>query len=215
MPSFTLTRVESAQDLDSMYDLRYRAYHASGAIPSNPTQRFRDDFDESAHAMCFLVHLNGVAVASTRTLVARGPNRDALTSHRAFAPYLTPATVQGDIVVEGNRMVIDPGHQSKMLYINHALFKAHSLRCKLENAHAFVAGVRVPHVPFYRRSMCMDVVSPTALYPGLNVPMVLMAVNLSLRISEVYRNTPQMVVSDEEFTAFTQGNQLELSRWIQ
>jgi hypothetical protein len=204
-----LRRVRTAADHDAVYALRYRAYHAAGSLPGNATGRFSDAFDDGDHVITFLVLRGGVPVASTRTLVARDGQMSALTSFAAFAPFMTHYHSR-QVLVEANRFVIDPPHQSS-LDVLYALMKANVLRCELEGADVFVAGIRAEHQAFYRRVLHMRVVSPPFRYPGLTVEMSLMEVDFPVHIPAVRLRSPRLAVTPGELEAFLRTDQFPVS----
>lgn len=195
-----IRRVRTDEDLDAVFALRYRAYHAAGSIPTNATRRFSDAFDRQAHVVTFLVLRGGHPVASTRTLATRGDHLEKLTVHAAFGAHMTHYQAS-QVVVEANRFVIEPEHQCsrELLY---AIMKANVLRCELEQANVFVAGIRAEHMAFYRRVLRMRVASPPACYPGLSVEMSLMEVNYHQHIAAVRRSYPQLEVTHHDIDAF-------------
>ena len=63
-------RVETAEERDAIFRLRYAAYLREGAIPPNASERFSDSLDDTDNALIFGVHIDGELASSIRLHVA-------------------------------------------------------------------------------------------------------------------------------------------------
>lgn len=196
---FTLSLVQTPNDMDLVAQMRYRAYRSVHAVRETADARFTDVFDGQPEARTFLAWWGQTPLASTRTLCARG-DLGALTSALAFQDVLKRWIPDDAVVVEANRFVVDPHHAELSNGVVWPLFRAHLLRCAVEGADFFVAGVRPEHVPVYRRLMHLEIVGDARVFPGLRTPMYLMMGDCRRDLERIFRKRPYLRCSPEETT---------------
>ncbi len=166
---------DRAEDRESIYRLRYRAYRSVGAIPRRADRRFEDDDDERPGSYLFgLREPDGRVSSSLRVLVSE--NARQVTSRRAFSDVLDARVVPGEWVAEANRFVVDPGLASRRRGRARQLllFRALVLCCQVFDVDWYLGAARPRHVPFYRRLVLLSPWSDPRVYPGLSTPMVLL-----------------------------------------
>ncbi|TGV62102.1 hypothetical protein EN803_37860, partial [Mesorhizobium sp. M2D.F.Ca.ET.160.01.1.1] len=59
-------RCESGEDLEAVYRLRYKAFHAHGLLDTIVEQKLSDHLDEARNCYCFGVFMDGELVSTVR-----------------------------------------------------------------------------------------------------------------------------------------------------
>jgi len=176
---------------EEIYNLRYRAYLAEGAIEPRADQRLTDRFDELPNSWLFGVYLDGRLRSSLRVSVAT-PDNPETPAVDAFRDLLGPELAKGKVIVDPNRFVADPLSRAEYPELPYLTVRLGYLACGYFNADIGTATVRAEHRAFYRRVFFQKALCEPRPYPTLTKPLCLMAADyLSIR-DQVFARFPVM-----------------------
>jgi len=208
-----LSRVEyrlmqSAEEREQIYRLRYRAYLQEGAIAPDASERIEDKFDNLPNSWIFGLHVEGELASSIRISVAT-PELPLTPAVDAFPDYLEPELARGKIIVDPNRFVADPLRTKRIPELPYLTVRLGYVACGHFNADIGTATVRAEHQAFYRRVFLQDVWCAPRPYPSLIKPLSLMAAHYPTVRDKIFRRYPYFRSTDEErqrlFGAVAQG----------
>src|SRR6476620_2174715 len=99
--------VQTPEEKDEIYRLRYRAYLREGAIRPSADQRVIDQFEDAPNAWTFGVYFQGELYSSIRVSVLTSAWRMS-PSLALFGDLLHPKRDQGMVMSDAARVVADP-----------------------------------------------------------------------------------------------------------
>jgi hypothetical protein len=169
-------RVETAEEHEAIYKLRYQAYMREGAIPPNPSERFSDSLDGSPNVWTFGVYLDGKLASSLRLHVASRECSE-LPALNVFSDLLQPEIAAGKVIIDPTRFVVDRALSRRHPELCYVTTRLAWLASEYFQADLLLATVRVEHQAFYRRTFGHTPVCPARHYPSLTKPISLMALN--------------------------------------
>ena len=173
---YRLLRADDRRLQDAVYRLRYRAYRSVDAIPPNARGRFLDDADRLPNSSSYLLLDEHGPLGAVRASLFDGTEeRASLPCMAAYADVLADELGTGKVIVESSRFVTDPDLPERSLEPLTVLFKGIAANAMAHDADFVVTAVRRKHVLFYRRMMGFRRISEERTYPGINVPMTLLA----------------------------------------
>lgn len=181
--------IESDQDREAIYRLRYRAYLQEGAIESNKEGLTYDTFDTSPNTWVFGLYFEGVLASSIRVSVA-SPRCPASPSVNVFPDLLGPELERGKTIVDPTRFVADPERQSNFPELPYYTVRMGYVACGHFNADLGLATVRAEHRAFYRRVFLQEALSPPRHFPGLIKPVCLMAAHYPSVRERIFQRYP-------------------------
>jgi N-acyl-L-homoserine lactone synthetase len=100
-------RVETRQDKEQIYRLRYRAYLREGAIRPSESEMVTDRYDDLANNFIFGIYIQGELCSSIRISVLTSEWRGSPSSEM-FADLLHPELERGKLIIDPTRFVADP-----------------------------------------------------------------------------------------------------------
>jgi N-acyl-L-homoserine lactone synthetase len=197
-----LSRVEyrlmqSEEERDQVYRLRYRAYLQEGAIEPNSDERIEDKFDTLPNAWIFGLYVEGTLASSIRISVAT-PDSPLTPAVDAFPEYLEPELARGKVIVDPNRFVADPVRTKRIPELPYLTVRLGYVACGHFNADIGTATVRAEHQAFYRRVFLQDVLCAPRPYPSLTKPLSLMAAHYPTVRERIFRRYPYFRSTVEE-----------------
>lgn len=103
-------RPANAEDMDSVYKIRYKSYLRADLIAPNPSKQFKDIYDASGSATTFVLS-NGQTLIGTIRFVA--DSRIGLPmDDEGLGPILATLRQTGRRILEAGRLAILPGYQN-------------------------------------------------------------------------------------------------------
>src|SRR3954451_9480690 len=91
--------IETPEDRDNLYLMRYRAYLHAGVIEPSEAPRVTDRFDDAAHAWNFGVYADGELCSSVRIHVLTRDWRISCTAE-VFVDLYHPRLERGEVVID-------------------------------------------------------------------------------------------------------------------
>jgi hypothetical protein len=181
-------RVESAEDLALAGAIRYRAYSSCGAIAPREDGLFTDDYDERPNCTSYLLLERDAPVASIRACVYAAEFEHRPTP--GFEVYRDSIEAELGLdrtIVESNRFVFDPECRRHSLVSKLHLFRNIARAALRHDADFIITAVRGKHEDFYAK-LGFEPISDERTYPGLVVPMVLLACDCRTALPRMQEN---------------------------
>jgi hypothetical protein len=196
--------METEEDRDDVFRLRYRAYLREGAIAPNPTESFSDQYDDAPNAWIFGVYYDGLLASSLRISVST-PEHPETPSIPIFEDLLEDHIGAGKIIVDPTRFVADPDFPQRVAMLPYLSVRLAFMACDHFNADFGLATVRDEHLAFYKRTFGHEQVSQPRMYTGLIKPLNLMISDYKMVRDDVERRYPIMVSTAAEREALYDG----------
>lgn len=184
-----IRRADSPEELDAIYELRYRAYLREGAIKPNPTRRFLDDDDAMPNAWIFGVYIEENLASSIRIHVST-PEHPGTPGAHVFPDILGPLIDAGKIYIDPTRFVADFASARQYPELHYVTTRLVVVASEHFHADYVLATVRAEHQAFYKRVFGGRVVCPPRPYPALDKPISMMMSPRSEVIDHVNRRYP-------------------------
>lgn len=182
--------VHTPEQMREVFDLRYRAYRAEGVIADNPSRMFMDRYDLLRTSLLFGVSDGSGSLVGSMRFALQPPRSSTVDSFVStpefliFPDELADLVGDGELVVSGARLSIDPGHPQRseiaMLLMCAVLHAADAIGAKWS-----IATARGGHIRFYRRLLGMEQICPPRRMPGLTRDYALLAADVDLRFQDV------------------------------
>src|SRR5262245_31100093 len=99
-------RIETTEERDAVFRLRYQAYMREGAIAPSADETFSDSLDASPNVSMFGIYLEGQLASSIRLHIA-SPACGELPALNVFSDILAPQIAAGRIIIDPTRFVAD------------------------------------------------------------------------------------------------------------
>ena len=169
--------VQTPEEKDQIYRLRYRAYLREGAIQPSADGRVIDQYEDAPNAWTFGVYFHGELYSSIRVSVLTSEWRMS-PSVELFGDVLHPQLDKGRVIIDSTRFVADPEKARNFPELPYVTVRLGSMAGVHFNADYGLAIVRPEHQAFYRRVFLHEPWCEPRLYPGLVKPVGLMAAHL-------------------------------------
>lgn len=182
-------RVESVEDREAIYRLRYEAYLREGTIQPNFTKRFSDNYDEMENAWTFGIYIDNRLASSFRLHVSTPEAPDIPAAH-VFPDILNPLIEGKKILVDPTRFVADPLSARKFPELPYVTVRIGHMAGEFFKADYVLATVRSEHQAFYKRVFGHRPVCPPRPYPTLTKPIALMMVDAHTEREHILRRYP-------------------------
>lgn len=166
--------VETPQERDTIYLMRYRAYLHGGLIAPSESQRVSDRYDEAPNAWTFGVYVDGELCSSLRLHVLTSEWRSSYATE-LFGDILHPRLDRGEVFVDPARFVADPEKHQRFPELPYLTVRLAYLACEYFNADTGLALVRSEHQAFYRRVFLHETIAEPRAFPNVTRKVALMA----------------------------------------
>jgi hypothetical protein len=166
--------IETREEKDQLYLMRYRAYRQGGLIPPSETERMRDPYDDSPNAWTFGIYVDGELCSSVRLHVLTAEHRMSYTTE-LFGDILHPRLDKGEVFIDPARFVADPEKAQRFPELPYLTLRLAYLACEYFNADTGLALVRAGHQSFYRRVFMHETIAEPRQFPNALVKVALMA----------------------------------------
>ncbi|QOG19828.1 MULTISPECIES: N-acyl amino acid synthase FeeM domain-containing protein [Bradyrhizobium] len=184
--------IETPEEREALYEMRYRAYLHGGLISPSASQRIVDVYDESPNAWIFGIYLDGELCSSLRLHVLTSEQRMSYTSE-LFGDVLHPRLDRGEVFVDPARFAADPEKSQRFHELPYLTLRLAYLACDHFKADLGLAMVRTDHQAFYRRVFLHETLTEPRPFPGWHSrQVVLMASDFATLRERVLTRFPIM-----------------------
>jgi hypothetical protein len=125
--------IETPEDKDHLYLMRYRAYLHAGLIVPSESRRISDRFDDAPNTWTFGIYVDGELCSSVRIHVLTPEWRMSYTTE-VFGDVLHPRLDRGEVFIDPCRFVADPEQHKRfpeLQYLSAAgLRRMRSFQCR-------------------------------------------------------------------------------------
>ncbi|WP_426409163.1 N-acyl amino acid synthase FeeM domain-containing protein [Bradyrhizobium ganzhouense] len=157
--------IETPEDRDAVYAMRYRAYLHGGLISPSASQRIVDTYDDAPNAWIFGIYLDGELCSSLRLHVLTSEWRMSYTTE-LFGDVLNSRLDRGEVFVDPARFAADPDKSQRFHELPYLTLRLAYLACDHFNADLGLAMVRTDHQAFYRRIFLHETLTEPRPFPG-------------------------------------------------
>jgi len=167
-------RIETDEDRDQLYAMRYRAYLHGGLILPSESERVSDRYDDAPNAWTFGIYVDGELCSSLRVHVLTSEARMSYATE-LFGDILNPRLDRGEVFVDPARFVADPEKHQRFPELPYLTVRLAYLACEYFNADSGLALVRTEHQAFYRRVFLQETIAEPRSFPNVLRKVALMA----------------------------------------
>jgi hypothetical protein len=167
-------RIETPEEKDQLYLMRYKAYRQGGLIPPSESERYSDRYDDALRALTFGVYVDGELCSSIRLHVLTSERRMSYTTE-LFGDVLHPRLDKGEVFIDPARFVADPEKAQRFPELPYVTVRLVFLACEYFNADTGLALVRPAHQAFYRRVFLNETIAEPRPFPNALAKVALMA----------------------------------------
>ena len=157
--------IQTPEEKDTVYLMRYRAYLHGGLISPSESERIIDPYDDAPNAWIFGIYLDGTLCSSIRLHVLTSELRMSYTT-QLFGDVLDSRLDRGEVFVDPARFAADPEKARLFPELPYVALRLAYLACDHFNADTGLAMVRTDHQAFYRRVFLHETISEPRAFPG-------------------------------------------------
>jgi hypothetical protein len=157
--------LETPEERDPVYLLRYKAYLHGGLILPSESQRVTDVYDDAPNVWIFGVYVDGELCSSVRIHVLTSECRMSYSTE-LYGDILHSRLDRGEVFVDPARLAADPRKGQRFPELPYLTLRLAYLACDHFNAHTGLAMVRPDHQPFYRRVFLHEAIAEPRAFPG-------------------------------------------------
>lgn len=183
--------VETPEEKEQIYRLRYRAYLREGAILPSESGKVTDRYDDLPNNYTFGIYIHGELCSSIRVSVLTSEWRGSPSSEM-FSDLLHPELDRGKRIIDPTRFVADPDKAKRFPELPYITVRLGYVACGHFSADIGLANVRPEHRAFYRKVFLQEPWGEPRLYPGLIKPVGLMAAHYPSIRERVFQRFPYM-----------------------
>jgi hypothetical protein len=179
--------IETPEEKDSVYLLRYRAYLHSGLILPSESRRVTDRFDDAPNVWIVGIFVDGELCCSLRIHVLTSEWRWSYSTE-VYGDILHPRLDRGEVFIDPARLVADPEKAKRFPELPYLAVRVGFLACDHFDADTGLVMVRPDHQPFYRRVFLCDSIAEPRPFPGWHTN------SASLMVSD-FRNVREKILA--------------------
>jgi hypothetical protein len=183
--------IETREEKDQLYLMRYRAYLHGGLILPSESLRVSDSYDDAPNAWTFGIYVDEELCSSLRLHVLTSERRMSFATE-LFGDVLHPRLDQGEVFIDSARFVADPEKARRFPELPYLTLRLAYLACEYFNADTGLALVRAEHQTFYRRVCLHETIAEPRSFPNVLKKVVLMASGLRSQREQVLTRFPIM-----------------------
>lgn len=165
--------IETPEEKDLIYLMRYRAYLHGGLISPSDTLRVTDRYDDSPNVWLFGIFVDGELCGSFRLHVLTSEWRDSYTTE-LFGDILHERLDRGEVFIDPARFTADPEKARRFPELPYLTVRLAYMACDYFNAETGLAMVRTDHQAFYRRVLLSETISDPRPFPGWDTKKVIL-----------------------------------------
>jgi hypothetical protein len=183
--------IETPEEKDCIYLMRYRAYLHGGLILPSESRRVSDVYDDAPNARTFGIYVDGELCSSLRLHVLTSEQRMSYATE-LFGDVLHPRLDRGEVFIDPARFVADPDKAQRFPELPYLTLRLAYLACEYFNADTGLALVRAEHQAFYRRIFLHETVAEPRSFPNVTKKVALMASGFRILREQVLARFPIM-----------------------
>ena len=183
--------IETREEKDQLYLMRYKAYRHGELIPPSKSERYSDRYDDAPNALTFGIYVDGELCSSVRLHVLTSEQRMSYTTD-LFGDVLHSRLDRGEVFIDPARFVANPEKAQRFPELPYLTLRLAYLACEYFNADTGLALVRPGHQSFYRRIFLHETIAEPRPFPNALVKVALMASDFRALREKVLARFPIM-----------------------
>lgn len=183
--------IETPEEKDQLYQMRYRAYLHGGLILPSDARRVSDRYDDAPNAWIFGIYVDGELCSSLRLHVLTPECRMSYATE-LFGDVLHHRLDKGEVFIDPARFVADPDKAQRFPELPYLSLRLAYLACEHFNADTGLAVVRAEHQAFYRRVFLHETIAEPRAFPNVLKKVALMASGFRTLREQVLNRFPIM-----------------------
>ena len=188
-------RCESGEDLEAIYQLRYKAYRLYGFVPRLANRMVSDEVDDAVNCYRYGVFIDNRLVSTLRLhhITPQEPFGPVMT---VFDDILGPRLDRGETFVNPSQFAADPEWTNVHRTLPYVTLRLAVMSNEYFKSTSCVCMIRDEHTAFYRRIFGSEQVGAARVYQPISVPLMLFdsdcATNLARTIDRFpfFKSTP-------------------------
>ena len=157
--------LETPEEKDAAYLLRYKAYLHGGLILPSESRRVCDVYDDAPNVWIFGIYVDGELCSSLRIHVLTSDCRMSYST-QLYGDVLHSRLDRGEVFVDPARLAADPEKGQRFPELPYLTLRLAYLACDHFDADTGLAMVRPDHQPFYRRVFLHEPIAEPRSFPG-------------------------------------------------
>jgi hypothetical protein len=157
--------LETPEERDPVYLLRYKAYLHGGLILPSESQRVTDVYDEAPNCWVIGVYVDGELCSSLRIHVLTSECRHSYTTE-LYGDVLDSRLDRGEVFVDPARLSADPEKARRYPELPYLTLRLAYLASEYFNADTGLVIARSDHQSFYRRVFLLEPIAQPRAFPG-------------------------------------------------
>jgi hypothetical protein len=183
--------METPEEKDCIYLMRYKAYLHGGVTAPSESQRVNDHYDDAPNAWMFGIYVDGELCSSLRLNVVT-PECRISGAADLFGDILHPRLDQGEVFIDPLRFAALPEKARRFPELPYLTLRLAYMACEHFEADTGLALVRAEHQAFYRRVFMHEVIGEPRSFPGFLPKVALLASDFRARQEQVLNRFPIM-----------------------
>ncbi len=159
--------VQTPEEKDCIYKMRYRAYRHGGLILPTEAERVSDAYDDAPNAWIFGLYVDGELCSSIRLHVLTPESRMSFSTE-FFGDILHDRLDRGEVFIDPARFAADPDKAQRFPELPYLTVRLGYLACDHFNADTGLALVRPDHQAFYRRVLLSETIGEPRPFPSFS-----------------------------------------------
>lgn len=174
MPRTEFRKMETGEDQEAVYRLRYEAFRREDAISENAAGLWKDAIDEQPNTSTYGVFINGKLCSSIRLsiLTTECPVSPSID---IFGDRLRDMIKPGKVFVDPTRFVTDYGAARDYPELPYLTLRVPSMAGLYYDADLVLSSIRSNHVSFYQRVFHAGPIGDAVYYPTLKMDIRLLS----------------------------------------
>jgi len=201
-------RLESPDELEDVYRLRYQAFRREGFIEESAEQRCVDPLDFVDNQYVFGLYLDGKLISSIRLHVLDKNHRQS-PSMLVYSDKLDPMLDSGKVLIDPSRFCVDYESSKKYRALPYATLRLPSMASIHFEADQCLTMVRKDHAAFYRKVYQSRQIGESRNYPKVSFQVGLYSTEISKIRTEVLGRYPFFKASIQEKESLFDKESLE------
>jgi N-acyl-L-homoserine lactone synthetase len=199
---WTVLKADTQELRESAFHLRYKAYHAAGAVEATKSQLLTDKYDGQPNGFTYLLIKDHDLVGSIRALIYSSHyNRLPISSFETWEKDIIEKLGPNNTIVEASRFAMHPESVSPGLEAQSQLFQTIIANALKHNARYLIAATRTKHQAFYKRMLGFSPIT-TAInaseHYGFKMHGALLASDMALSYEHMSAKIPALRIGNEE-----------------
>lgn len=172
LESIEYRRMETPDQLEDVFRLRYDAYRREQFIEENAEKHCTDPLDKTPNNTIFGVYLHGKLLSSLRIHVLNRTQRES-PSNLVFGDKVDPMLDAGKIIIDPSRFVADQAVSRKYRALPYLTLRLAGMATLYYEADHCLSLVRPEHAAFYKKIYRSEKIGEERRFPSINFPVEL------------------------------------------